>query len=312
MTDVARDTGRPDTGAPGALGHAVRVLLVAVLVAAGCVAAGVWQWGRHVDRSAAITLVERNYDAPPAALADVLGPAGELAGAEVWRTAEVRGTYLPATVLLRNRPVDGTPAFHVLAPFVVADGPLAGRVLVVDRGWVPPGDDSGTIAAPAPPEGSVELRVHLRVAERVSSRDAPDGQVQAVAPVQVRDAALGGGADEAVWPPEATLDAYGALVSEDGARPAGLGTLPAPSRDPGSHLSYAFQWWVFALGALATGMVLVVRGVRERDAPPDDPGSEVRPATRGRRRPTAEEEEDALLDAQAGGAPAPRVRSGPA
>ncbi|WP_307844471.1 SURF1 family protein [Actinotalea solisilvae] len=321
MTDVARDARPPDAdparglagpAAPGTLGHAVRVLLVAVLVAAGCVAAGVWQWGRHVDRSAAIAVVERNYDAAPVPLGDVLDGTGVLAASDVWRTVEVRGAYLPTSVLLRNRPVAGTPAVHVLAPFVVADGPLAGRVLVVDRGWVPPGDESGTVAAPAPPGGALELLVHLRVAERASTRDAPRGQVQAVAPGQVREAALDGAADEAAWPRAATLEAYGALVSEDGARPDGLGALPAPSRDPGSHLSYAFQWWVFALGALGTGVVLVVRGVREGAVPPDGAGCEPRPAARARRRPTAEEEEDALLDAQTGGASGSGVRSGPA
>ncbi|MBX9244482.1 SURF1 family protein [Actinotalea ferrariae] len=302
---------------PGTLRHAARVLLAALLVAAVCTAAGLWQWSRHETRSAAIALVERNYGAQPAPLEDVLDGTAVSAD-DVWRPAEVRGEYLPSPVLLRNRPVDGHAGFHVLAPLLVGEGPLTGSVLVVDRGWVPLGEDGGTVDAPALPRGTVDVVVHVRPGEAASERDAPVGQVQAIAPDQVRAAAVG--ASEALdWPADATLRAYGALVSEDGARPTDVGSLPEPSRDPGSHLSYAFQWWVFALGALGTGVVLVVRGVRERadgltDAVADDQaaggtdqpevGTAVaavavgRRPTRTRRRPTAEEEEDALLDAQ--------------
>ncbi|WP_255491842.1 MULTISPECIES: SURF1 family protein [unclassified Actinotalea] len=296
-----------------------RTLLVALVVAVGCTGAGLWQWGRHEDRSAAIALVQANYDAAPVPLADLLGPGEQLDPADVWRPVRVRGTYLPAPVLLRNRPVDGQAGFHVLVPLVLQDDVLAGSVLVVDRGWVPLGDDSTTAEVPALPGGPVDVVVRLRPGERASARDAPAGQVQAINADQVRDAALGtlsgtGRADAGDWPADATLRAYGAVASEDGARPEGLGALPAPSTDPGSHLSYAFQWWVFALGALGTGVVLAVRVVREGD--PDDvdqPDAETpggtRPAgTSGqgsrRRRPTAEEEEDALLDAQDAGRPA--------
>ena len=46
----------------------------------------------------------------------------------------LNGEYLPdSDVLLRNRPVDGTPAYHVVAPFREDS---AGAVLLVDRGWV--------------------------------------------------------------------------------------------------------------------------------------------------------------------------------
>lgn len=332
---------------PGTLRHAARVLLAALLVAVACTGAGLWQWDRHETRSAAIAVVERNYGAEPAPLADVLDGTAVTAD-DVWRPAEVRGEYLPSPVLLRNRPVDGHAGFHVLAPLVVGEGPLTGSVLVVDRGWVPLGEDGGTVDPPALPRGTVDVVVHLRPGEAASERDAPAGQVQAIAPEQVRAAAVE--ASEALdWPADATLGAYGALASEDGARPTDVGSLPEPSRDPGSHLSYAFQWWVFALGALATGVVLVVRGVRERAAelteglPGDQAGGAgsadlsgtgtagavgpvgARPA-RTRRRPTAEEEEDALLDAQTdartqpphrsqgraqrGQEPAGRVRSG--
>ena len=277
-------------------------IAVAVLVAAGCAAAGLWQWNRHVDRSAAISLVERNYGAPAVPLGDVLAtPGSRLDADDVWRTVAASGRYLDAPVLLRNRPVGGQPGFHVLEPFLVEGGNLDGAVVVVDRGWVPTGEDgSGVVDVPSPPTGSVDLLVRLRAAEAPSARSAPAGQAQAITPEQVRAAAGAPG-----WAAEATLATYGMVVSENGSAPAGLGPLPTPSTNPGSHLSYAFQWWVFALGALVGCAVLIRR--ESHGATPEQPGPRTTSEARGgapsspartRRRPTQEEEEDAIVDAQ--------------
>ena len=280
------------------LRRAATTVLVAVVVAAGCVVAGVWQWNRHTDRAAAIALVEANYEATAVPLEQLVGTE-PLSPGDVWRPVTLKGRYLGDPVLLRNRPVGGVPGFHVLAPLLVTSGPLAGSVLVVDRGWVPTGDDgSDADSVPSAPGGSVSVVVRLRADEPDSRRDAPLGQVQAIAVDQVRDAWVTATGQPELWTGQ-DLGAYGALESEDGAAAAGLGRLPKPSTDPGPHLSYAFQWWVFALGALVGAGVLLTRDAREQRRPPDDASDdpqEVR--VRRRRRPTAEEEEDALLDAQ--------------
>lgn len=267
------------------------VMGVAVLVAVGCATAGVWQWHRHLARSAAAALVEANYDADPVPVADLLGAAGQLPAGDVWRPVLVVGHYRPgASVLLRNRPVDGQPAFHVLETLVVDDGALTGSVLVVDRGWVPTGDDPAQPAAvPQTPPGTVDVVVRLRPQEPDSSRGAPPGQVQAIAVDQVLAASGATGRAPDVL-------AYGVVASEDGAPVRDLGAVPRPDTDLGPHLSYAFQWWVFAVGALVGGVLLGVRDARSLDGAPA--GGTVAPAPSRRRRPTAEEEEDALLDAQ--------------
>lgn len=278
------------------------IVAVALLVASGCVTAGVWQWHRHEQRSQAAALVDANHDADPVRLEEVLAPDGTLADDDVWRPVRVVGRYVGGTVLLRNRPVSGTPAYHVLGGLEVTEGPFTGSVLVVDRGWVPAGeggDRPGDV--PAPPSGEVALVARLRTAEEPSDRAAPTGQVQALAPEQVRAA---GGWDAP------TLGTTAVLATEGGERPAGLRALPRPDTSLGSHLSYTFQWWVFALGALGGAVVLVRRDLRDDalDAAghePDSPhGTHVHPPrtsdapSRRRRRVSAEEEEDAILDAQ--------------
>jgi len=282
--------------------RAVGLVLVGVVLAIVCTFLGRWQWHRHEWRDAQIATVERNYDATPVPLAEVVPePSAALAGPDEWRQVVTDGRYLPgATVLLRNRPVDGAPAYHVLVPFEVAS---TGDVLVVDRGWVPTGADaSAAVDVPEPPAGDVRLVVRLRPAESPSTRGAPAGSVQALAPEQVLAAA---GVEDAT----PFVRAYGQLVSEDPAATTSLGALPAPDLDPGSHLSYAFQWWVFALGGFVGFVWLARREVtEERDgtgAPPEpgaphEPGapSPGRPARPRRREGRAEAEEDALVDAQ--------------
>ncbi|MCC2333022.1 SURF1 family cytochrome oxidase biogenesis protein [Cellulomonas wangsupingiae] len=279
--------------------RAVGLVVVAVVVAVTCTFLGRWQWNRYVARDAAIAVVQANYAAAPVDLADVVAdPDAPLPDADAWRSVQVRGRYLPdATVLLRNRPVGGAPAYHVLVPLVVQDAApgdfgapvAAGRVLVVDRGWVPMGEDgSAAVDVPPPPAGDVTVTVRLRQGEAATDRDAPPAQVQAIAPAQVL--AAGGTTGE-------PYAAYGGLVAEQPAAGETLGALPAPSTDPGSHLSYAFQWWVFALGGLVAFSVAARREWVAADAL--TAGAPAPRPARPRRAPGRDEiDEDAEIAAQ--------------
>lgn len=274
-------------GPPRPWGRWLATMAVAVLVAGGCATAGVWQWHRHEQRSAAVAVLLANADAAPTPVADALAD-DRVAPDEVWLAVTARGSYLPGSaVLLRNRPVQGQAGLHALAAFRVTEGDLAGTVLVVDRGFLP--DARGT-DVPEPPGGEIDLVARLRVPERPTERDAPAGQVQVIAPEQVRAAA------PTPWQGP-TADAYATALTEDGASPADLSPLEQPSTDLGPHLSYAFQWWVFAAGALVGAVILLRRDARSADAGAQDDPAAPDPASR-RRRPTAEDEEDALLDAQ--------------
>jgi len=255
------------------------MVAVGVVLAVTCTLLGRWQWNRHVWRDAAIAVVQENYAADPVPLSTVLAdPSDVPADTDEWRRVRVAGHYLPDdTVLLRNRPVDGNPAYHVLVPFVVTDPapagagagaamqapgrPAAGTLLVVDRGWVPTGQDaSAAVTPPAPPAGTVTLTARLRPSEPESRRSAPPGQVQAIAVAQVLAAAGDG-----LTGSPAYTGGYVAMTEESPAAGQALGALPPPSTDPGSHLSYAFQWWTFALGGLVAFSVAARRELRAGD-----------------------------------------------
>ncbi|MCA5893456.1 SURF1 family protein [Isoptericola sp. NEAU-Y5] len=307
MTTPVPEQPSPDgADAPRTRRQWVTLGLAAVLLAALCVLAAFWQWHRYTDRQAQIDLVESNYASAPVPLGDVLdGPGDTLGDDDVWRPVEATGTYRPQdTVLLRNRPVGGTAGFHLLVPFetTLADGQQV--VLVVDRGFVPVGADASEPAAvPDPPDGEVRVEVTMRADEPASDRGTPDGQVQAISTDQVLAAGPGGGA----WAQGRTVGAYGQLRAEDPAPTTALVALPEPDTDPGSHLSYTFQWCVFALGAVGGFVALWRRETRPATvtagdllaAGPDPGGSRGRGAARPRRAPRRVDEdyEDALIDA---------------
>ena len=280
--------------------RALGLIVLAVVLAISCGLLGRWQWNRHVARDAVIAGIEANYDAAPVPLEELLAsPATALPGGDVWRRATVVGHYDAArTALLRNRPINGQPGFHALVPFVVSEragatpagGAAAPVLIVIDRGWVPTGELDRPASIPAPPTGTVQITVRLRADEPTSPRGAPAGQVQAIAVEQVLTA---GGLD-----PRAVdaYSAYGALAAEQPAAASAIGALPKPSTDPGSHLSYAFQWWTFALGALIGFSRLAWVELHEPDAAAQAaPAASRRGRGRGR---SAEDEEDALIDSQ--------------
>lgn len=266
-------------------------LALAVVVAVGCVLLGMWQWDRRELRLERNALVTGNYDRAPEALATLLPDAGApLPDGAEWTPVELSGRYLTEeSLLLRNRPLDGRPGYHSLVPFETDDG----AVLLVDRGWLPIGaTGAGPDDVPAPPDGEVRAVVRLRPAERAATRDAPAGQVQTIDPLLLAGLLPGSSADGL------RTGAYGVLASEQPAAGAAPLPLPRPAIDSGPHLSYSLQWFVFGLGALVAFVVLVRRTAGDDDRR--------RPAVRShRRRPSAEDEEDALVDA------AERARSAP-
>ncbi|MFI2363806.1 SURF1 family protein [Promicromonospora sp. NPDC019610] len=310
-TPVAERPPAPDDArGPRTTRQWVILAVAAVVLAALCLVAGRWQWNRYESREAEIDLIENNWSAPAVPVDEILpGPGAVVPDSDVWRPVELEGHYVTeATVLLRNRPVAGRNGYHVLVPFETRLPDGQEIVLVVNRGTVPLGRDAhGPDAVPDAPSGDVTVVVSLRADEPPSDRGAQPGQVQAISTAQV----LAAGPDGAGWAEGRTVGAYGALRSEQPAPDVALATLPKPDTDPGSHLSYAFQWAIFALGALG-GYIVLWR--RERGAlrgenvsagdlllasgeAADGEGVRARRAPKERRR-SAEDEEDALIESQ--------------
>ena len=257
-------------------------VLIAIGFAIACVFLSNWQFERNETRAAQIELVEQNYDAEPVPLADVIGADGALDPSDEWRPVTLQGEYLAdQQLLVRNRPHGGTSAFEVLVPFRDADG----RVFIVDRGWVAPGEGAEPDSVPSPPEGEAEVTVRLRPGEQLpaSGRGAPEGQVPTIHLPSI--AALTDG--------DVITSAYGRVVTEEPAGAGALGGFDSPTDDPGPHLSYAIQWILFALmGFIFIGYIIRTEIVKHRE----DVEGVPTPVKTPRRKDHDADVEDELLD----------------
>ena len=297
-------------------------LLAVLVLAAVCVLLGLWQFDRYEGRAQQAAVIEANHDAAPVTLDEVLADVGSpLPVTDEWTPVTLHGSYCTSddcVLYVRNRQLEGQVGFWQLAPFTTEDG----TTMLVVRGWVPSVSGASQPADPAPvPEGEMTATVRLRPAEPVLDREPPPGQTHSVNPAQSAGLME---LDE----PDLVIGAYGELAAEEPSaeRPA---ALPYPDTSLGPHLSYAFQWWIFALFFPAA---LVYRTRRqfqdlaadeqqltEADTPPRDasgtdpdedgsaPAAELdrrtadhrpRRAVHARRRGQDEEEEDALIDQQ--------------
>lgn len=273
---------------------------VAIVFAIACAFLSNWQFTRNEERSRQLALVEVNYDAPTVPLADLIPDGGALSPADEWRPVTLTGEYIAdQELLVRNRPHGGTSAFEVLVPFRLDDG----RVLLVNRGWVRPGEhQADPDLVPAPPTGDVAVVVRLKPGEPLpsSGRSAPEGQVPTINLPLVAD--LTGTA-------ELEESAYGIMVSEEPTPAPAPEALESPSEDPGPHLSYAIQWILFAIMGFAFIWYVIRAERRARREDAEDaaaaaaagtPAEASVAATRRRkpRRPRDRDmvDEDALLD----------------
>ncbi|WP_104118695.1 SURF1 family protein [Arthrobacter sp. B1805] len=259
-------------------------LAMVMVIAAGCVGLGRWQLDRREAVVEDIQRIEANYDAAPERYAPGENGFDSYDASREWTPITFEGTYdVENQVIVRNRPLNGQPGYEVLTPLKLEDG----TAVIIDRGWLPIGNvEAGRPdEIPAPPAGRVEVTARMKPGEPAVNRGAPEGQVASI-DLQALAATLDYPVQDA---------AYGLLALE---RPAAAQTpvaAPKPSIDEGPHLSYSMQW--FAFGVLAfVGLGYAARQQRRSDSEQD--GSDLRQPVRPRRRPSSEDEEDAILDSQ--------------
>ena len=238
-----------------------------------------WQLGKNE------ALVERNehisaaFEHDPEPLTSRVGADGSLGADAEWSRVVATGHYTGDDVLLRLRPVDGTPAFQVLTPFVLDDG----RAIVVHRGWVKAENSTQVPAVEPAPTGEVTITGLLRADEGEHPNPPMHEQgydmVYSISPAQV--GSLTG--TDAVSP-------YLQLLGEE----AGvLDPIPLPQLETGNHLSYGLQWILFGLAAPAGLIYFLYSDSRER------------------RRFEAEQEQLLLDDTTAAGSPDPVAPAAP-
>lgn len=217
-------------------------MLLALVLAAVCAAASVWQWQRGADKARAEAR---------RALAATL-PAVRLSDGMSTGRVRVAGQFIPGrTLLLDNRTHGGRAGVHVFDPLLLDDG---ARIVLVHRGFLAwPGRREVPHVA-SPPAGFVELEGEMRPMPAAGLRlDDAGGATGWPRLLQHLDADTAGAA-------LGVRIAQAMFVPADPA--VAVGPLPdaAPGMTPARHRAYAVQW------ALLSITLLILAGVALRVA----------------------------------------------
>jgi cytochrome oxidase assembly protein ShyY1 len=209
-----------------------------------------------------VAVANLQADAPRQPLADVV-PAGQALPVDaVSVPVEASGTYdAEQTLLLPGRELDDRTGYVVVTPLVSDDG----TVTPVLRGWV---DDPATSSV-VPPLGVVEIEGSVQALETDTAAAVdptvalPQGQLPALTSVALFS----------TWPyPPADLRQVQVVLTAEQPSTASAPTLvppveaaPAPvGVSAWRHLSYAWQWWLFAAAAVVFWGAFVRAGIREQ------------------------------------------------
>jgi len=205
---------------------------------------GLWQLDRKAGKEA---LFERFANAPSLEIGQALDRSEEFA------RVDARGHYdAVRSVLLDNRIWNGRAGVHVLTPFVLTDG----RVLMVNRGWLPLAPDRASLPAVATDSAPRQISGRL---VRPPTGGVRLGQPDPLAPAE--------------WPQLVTyleLDAVSRalgtpvepwILQLDAADPSGFdGRDWQPAvMGPETHGAYAVQWFGLCAASVVIWLVLGVR-----------------------------------------------------
>lgn len=210
-------------------------LVLVVIFAIACSALGTWQLNRRAEALAEVARIDANYDAAAVPVTEALPDPAAFDIDQRWQVVSLTGEYLSDDeIVVRNRPQNGNVGFEVITPFRLDDG----TVFMVDRGWIPEASDGDPGERAPAPSGEVVVDVRLKAGEgTIAGRTSTSTELATIDLDELADR---------VGEPAYT-GAYGLLVQspDDAAEPPLA--APRPERDEGPHLSYALQWFVFAL-----------------------------------------------------------------
>jgi cytochrome oxidase assembly protein ShyY1 len=222
--------------------------VLVVVVAVSFFALGLWQLGRHEDKQDAEAAARAAYAAP----APDIGAAG--ATPDVGTRVEVTGRYdAEHEVLLRNRVRDGEGGYDVLTPLRLDDG----SAVVIDRGWVARNVAERDAGQLEPPGGVVSVRGPMGASRALESDDIVEERGGRAALTRIDIDRIGQGV------PYPLRTVYVTAQWQDPGPVDGVPALPEPpAADDVNHLSYAFQWFAFALIPLVGWPIVLYRVTR--------------------------------------------------
>lgn len=247
---------------------------------------GYWQLHRHEHRVANNKIISASLKAAPVPVESVTRPGAKLPHSDLYRAVTAKGRFDTAhEVVARHRTAGNGGSddesggqevgYHVITPLILDDG----RAVLVNRGWISPGDDPTAFPKiTPPPSGEVTVVGRLRPDETTSAtgirnkHGLPDRQIMLISSTL-----------DAADVPQTLVSGYLELVSVSphpkGGQPA---LIPEPDHSSiGPHMAYAIQWWLFS-AMVPVGWVVLLRReraeritARQRPESPQEPEGSV-------------------------------------
>ena len=215
------------------------------IAAAVCVRLGIWQLDRLSERREFNDRLRSRAEMPPIAFSELPRDTAEAR----YRRVRITGTYdFDHQFALTTRSRIGSPGVNIITPVRIAGTDTA---VLVNRGWIyaPDGMTADLTRWPEP--------VSLEGDAYVQNYQSREGN-----PKSPRNESAYRWMDHPTLSqdfPYPIAPYYLVLIGETQNPPANIPPrVPVPPLDEGSHLSYAFQWFSFAV-VFIIGMVLYLR-----------------------------------------------------
>ena len=212
---------------------------------------GFWQLSRLRERQAANRVALSARTVPPISLDHInLNISDDLANLAQHRVIATGRYDLERDIVLRGLALDGVPGVHVVTPLLL---PGQETAVLVDRGFVPTPDavtvDTDSLRERGP------MRV-IGIAIPIQTEGGGGGK-----PVEHAGRTTWGRLDLMALRerlPYPILPVYLRQLP-DSNLPRFPRRVPPPPLDEGPHLSYAVQWFLFAVMAVLFGVLVVNR-----------------------------------------------------
>ncbi|MEU3844508.1 SURF1 family protein [Streptomyces sp. NPDC028635] len=238
----------------------VILTVVAIALIPTMIRLGFWQMHRYEERSARNALVSAALDSKPVPVERLTSPGHTVTTEQRYRNVTATGRFAPEREVVVRRRVDdsGEVGFHVLTPFVLTDG----RIVLVNRGWIPADGPTQTAfpKIPPPPAGRLTVTGRLMPDETTAAsgikevKGLPDRQIMLINSEQ-QARRLGA----------PVVGGYLALSAPHpkGGSPELIGGTPG-MEDSALNYAYAIQWWLFAACVPVGWAVMARREIRDR------------------------------------------------
>lgn len=230
----------------------IGLVIFAVVLVSAFIRLGEWQLDRREVKQQRNAVIAAQQQAPVATFEEAFGQP--ITPDRQYRRVLIEGTFDPTHQLqVRYRSNDGTTGYEVVVPLQTTTG----QWVLVDRGFAPRPSagglpDPGTI--PPPPSGVVTVEGYVMVNEP-GPQDAatPAGDsVRLIDPPTIAE-----------WSGLPLVDGYLSATSMTPEQEGGLVPVQLPALTLGPHMSYALQWFTFALIGIVGTFILIGKDARE-------------------------------------------------